>query len=191
MNRRIPLFDVISNDDLTCEKLEEIKQIILHSSWDRDNHKHKVISDLDVLFKIAKCKHDFNDMLENEDLMSIVKFLEQNYYNQEELLKRADNILKFMFVPLYYRDDKEYIPNIPQEFWSSALGKLIISCLSANDDILLSTTEAGKILDYKRQNMNVMAKEGKLPAKRVGGNLVFRLFDVLTYKKQQERNRQK
>jgi hypothetical protein len=39
--------------------------------------------------------------------------------------------------------------------------------------------------------MNVLAKEGKLPAKRVGGNLVFRLFDVLTYKKQQERNRQK
>ena len=125
MNRRIPLFDVISNDDLTCEKLEEIKQIILNSSWDRDNHKHKVISDLDVLFKIAKCKHDFNDMLENEDLMSIVKFLEQNYYNQEELLKRADNILKFMFVPLYYRDDKEYIPNIPQEFWSSALANLL------------------------------------------------------------------
>ena len=31
MNRRIPLFDVISNDDLTCEKLEEIKQIILNS----------------------------------------------------------------------------------------------------------------------------------------------------------------
>ena len=123
--------------------------------------------------------------------MSIVKFLEQNYYNQEELLKRADNILKFMFVPLYYRDDKEYIPNIPQGVLVFSTGKLIISCLSANDDILLSTTEAGKILDYKRQNMNVLAKEGKLPAKRVGGNLVFRLFDVLTYKKQQERNRQK
>ena len=141
---------------------------------------------MEVLFKIAKCKHQLNDLLEKEELLSIVKFLEENYYNRQELLKRVDNILKFMFVPLYYRDDKDYVPDIPQEFWSTTLGKLIISCLSANDDILLSSTEAGEILNYKRQNINVLARKGRLPAKRVGGNFVFRLLDVLTYKKKQE-----
>jgi hypothetical protein len=183
MKTRLPLFGVISNEDLSPDKLEEEKQKVLNLNWDHDNRKKQVADDLEVLFKIVKCKYQLDDLLEKEELSHIISFLEQNYYNQEELLKRVDNILKFMFVPLYYRDNENYVPYISQKFWSTTLGKVIISCLSANDDVLLSSTETGQILNYKRQNINVLAKKGKLPAKRVGNNFVFRLFDVLTYKK--------
>lgn len=168
---------------MTLDKLEEEKEKVLNLSWDQDNQHQQIANDIEVFFKIVKCKYELNDLLKTEDLTNIIKFLEDNYYNQEELLRRADNILKFIFVPLYYRNDKEYVPNIPQEFWSTVLGKVIISCLSANDDILLSSTEASIILNYKRQNVNVLARKGKLPAKRVGSNYVFRLLDILTYKK--------
>ncbi|HOA80612.1 MAG TPA: helix-turn-helix domain-containing protein [Defluviitaleaceae bacterium] len=183
MKTRLPLFGVINNEDLSPDKLEKEKQKVLNLNWDHDNRRKQVADDLEVLFKIVKCKYQLDDLLEKEELSHIVSFLEQNYYNQEELLKRVDNILKFMFVPLYYRNDEDYVPYIPQEFWSTTLGKVIISCLSANDDILLSSTETGQILNYKRQNINVLAKKGKLPAKKVGNNFVFRLFDVLTYKR--------
>lgn len=183
MKEQTPLFDVIRSQDLDPDKFEEQKQLLLNANWNHEKWKEEVIEDLDILFKIVQCKYRINKLLEEEDIFSIVEFLEENYYNQDELLKRINNILRFLFIPLYYRNDKEYTPHIPQEFWSTPLGKIIISCLSANDDILLSSTEAGQILNYKRQNMSVLANEGKLPVKRVGGNLVFRLFDVLTYKK--------
>jgi len=191
MNQR-PLFDIIKNQDFSQKELERQKQKILTSDRLYEEKKKEVINDLEALFKITQCKYQLSNLLENENIFNIVRFLEKSYYNQEELLRMTNNVLRFMFVPLYYKDDENYAPQIPQEFWSTPLGKIIISCLSANDDILLSSTEAGLILNYKRQNMSVLANEGKIPYKRVGGNLVFRLLDVLTYKekmrKRQEEN---
>ena len=41
MKKRVPLFGVIENEDLTLKKLEEEKQKVLNSRWDRDDKKNR------------------------------------------------------------------------------------------------------------------------------------------------------
>lgn len=177
------LFDVIRNDDLSPENLERQRKLILNASCNNEKLKKQIIEDLEILFKIAQCKYTVGEMLKTQSIFDIVAFLESNYYNRDILTEKANNVLRFMFTPLYYKDE-EYELVIAQEFWITPLGKLIVSCLTMGDDILISTTEAGEILGYKRQHMRNLAVKGKLTAIKIGGgNQIFKLMDVLTYKK--------
>lgn len=156
------------------------------ASTTNDEQKQQAIRDLETLQKIAQCKYAVSDLLKEESIFDIVAFLESTYYNRQSLQECCDRLLRFLFTPFYYEQDAEHQPQVPQAFWTTPLGKLIVSSLSANDDILVSAAEAGAILGYKRQNMRVLVGNDKLVAKKVGGNLVFKLLDVLSYKQEKE-----
>jgi excisionase family DNA binding protein len=178
----ILLFDVITDEDFAEDKYLVQRENIRKSVSCNNEQLEELLNNMDDLYKIVRYKHSLSTQLQKESIHSIVVFLEEHYYNHKKLVNKANNILRCLFIPVYYKDKEEYVPCIPQDFWVTMLGKMIISSLSTNDDILLSTSEVCDIIGCKRQNINAMVKNGKLPARKVGGNLVFRLMDVLDYK---------
>lgn len=177
--RGLITINIIDNKDLDLSDIERYKEIISKTSFS-NKEKEESINCLETIYKIADYKKGFVPG-DNKNLQDAIDFLESNYYNKNCLTKMVDRVLKTMFTPPYYQG-KKHVPFIPYEFWSSNLGKIILSCLCVSGDLLVSTSEAATILGYSRQNMNILAREKKIPSRRSGNFIVFNLFDILSYK---------